>query len=85
MEKQSKEELQEEARKRAEAERERKEEARKQLEKDTAKHAWLADGGDEEGFERHWPEMERKRHARNVEEAADVARENHFSRTRSVF
>lgn len=85
MEKPTKEQLHEEARKRQEVARAEQEHQEKQLEKDAAKQAWLADGGEAAEFEQHWPEMRRRIREERVRAAGDAARDAHFRQTHASF
>lgn len=85
MEQPSKEQLQKEAAEHREAQRKKDKERLEESEKETAKHAWMADGGTAEEFERSWPEMKRQSHMERAREADNAARADHFRQTRSAF
>jgi hypothetical protein len=51
------------------------EERTEQMEKDSARRAWLADGGREAGFEREWPKLRDEGRRRRVVDADRRARE----------
>jgi hypothetical protein len=51
------------------------EERREQMEKESARGAWLADGGNQEDFEREWPKLRDEGRRRRVVDADRRARE----------
>jgi Fe-S oxidoreductase len=51
------------------------EEQRERMEKETARRAWLADGGTEANFQREWPELRDEGRRRRVVDADRRARE----------
>jgi hypothetical protein len=73
--------VEEQQRKAKEAEQARRE----QVEKETARRAWVADGGDEEGFQQYWPLLRDEGRAERTKNADRQAREVQRLRTRRVF
>jgi hypothetical protein len=51
------------------------EEQRERMEKETARRAWLADGGTEADFQREWPKLRDEGRRRRVVDANQRARE----------
>jgi hypothetical protein len=51
------------------------EEQRERMEKETARRAWLADGGSDKDFQREWPKLRDEGRRRRVVDADRRARE----------
>ena len=56
------------------------EQRREQTEKESARRAWLADGGNARDFEREWPKLRDEGRRRRVIDADRRARENQRAR-----
>lgn len=56
-----------------------------EVQKNSAKQAWIADGGEEADFEKAWPEMRRQIRAERTKEASEAARRQNAERARRMF